>query len=531
MRTFFERAVDNVVRHGDTDIFPYPVENTAYGEMRDDVVDLLVEISDNFSTAFEQYPPAAERALTVVGYDGFRWGTQIEPLWNAYLLGIVLAIAAEIEEQRISKDKRIIFSYRYEFDEERKTLFAADQGWSAFQEESTRRASESPYVLVCDIADFYPRIYHHRLENALDRSTDRTDIVYQVNTLIKHLSNNVSYGLPVGGPAARILSELVLNRVDRLLYTDGVSFCRFSDDYRIFVQTREEAYDKLLTLSQYLMDNEGLALQKAKTRIMSSEEFRKHISPATEEVDPEDPDAEAKEFLSIRLHFDPYSPTAEEDYRALAEEVHKFDILGLLSSEVRKSRIHPSFVRKLIRALRYMDERAQEGAAITLVENLATVYPVFPAVALLLKAVIGNLEAEAADKVFGHFRSLLRNGSYITRVPVNRGFAVRVLADDTSDEADEVLARLFDAETNPLIRRDIIYAMAKRNADYWLSNQKIRFNTSSSWERTALLVSSYVLGDEGSHWRKKMKRHVGKADKLLLAWAAQRKQDGWDIPL
>ena len=37
----------------------------------------------------------------MVGYTSFRWVTQIDPIWNAYLLGLVLSIAPAIEAERI----------------------------------------------------------------------------------------------------------------------------------------------------------------------------------------------------------------------------------------------------------------------------------------------------------------------------------------------------------------------------------------------------------------------------------------------
>jgi hypothetical protein len=82
--------------------------------------------------------------------------------------------------------------------------------------------------------------------------------------------------LPVGGPASRLLAELVLNNVDKLLRSEGVRFCRFVDDYRIFCASKEEAYERLILISDKLF-NEGLSLQKNKTRILTMKEFTDEI--------------------------------------------------------------------------------------------------------------------------------------------------------------------------------------------------------------------------------------------------------------
>lgn len=36
-------AVQNVIKHGDTDIFPFPFENYAFFDKQGDIVDLVVE--------------------------------------------------------------------------------------------------------------------------------------------------------------------------------------------------------------------------------------------------------------------------------------------------------------------------------------------------------------------------------------------------------------------------------------------------------------------------------------------------------
>ena len=48
MRDHFQLALRNVTEHGDTDIFPYPVENRIFHDEQDRVLDLLEEYQLNF---------------------------------------------------------------------------------------------------------------------------------------------------------------------------------------------------------------------------------------------------------------------------------------------------------------------------------------------------------------------------------------------------------------------------------------------------------------------------------------------------
>ena len=124
------------------------------------------------------------------------------------------------------------------------------------------------------------------MENALKHLDLPGDQPSKIMSFLANFSGTISVGMPVGGPAPRILSELYLTQVDRLLLLQGIVFCRFADDYHIFCNTYEEAFKSLVFLSETLLQNSVLQLQKAKTRIMSSAEFlqKKNLRARTNHV-------------------------------------------------------------------------------------------------------------------------------------------------------------------------------------------------------------------------------------------------------
>jgi hypothetical protein len=268
------KAIENVVKHGDTDIFPFPFENHAFFDKQTQITDLVAEYDENFDEYLARFSPQNDSSLTPVTYSGFRWATQIDPIWNAHFLACVIALADKIESARVSKADNIIFSYRYQFDAGTGDLFDRKYGWFQFMERSIRLSNDFEFVVACDISEFYPRRGHHRLENALKQIAGDTPYPKRIRQFLSNYSDTRSFGLPIGGPAARILSELTINQVDRLLVGNGISFTRFADDYHIFAKSREDAYRHLIFLSEKLFDNQGLSLQKSKTRIMTAREFR-----------------------------------------------------------------------------------------------------------------------------------------------------------------------------------------------------------------------------------------------------------------
>ena len=158
-------AIGNIARYGDTDIFPFPIENRMFFDNAGEVKKILLEIDGDFQKAIADIPIVKSNNLSAVGYGGFRWGAQIDPVWNAYLLALTLTIANDLEVCRVPST--VVFSYRFKPDLTTFSLFSKDIGWLQFKEKSIDEARSHEYMMRCDISDFYPRIYHHRLENAL----------------------------------------------------------------------------------------------------------------------------------------------------------------------------------------------------------------------------------------------------------------------------------------------------------------------------------------------------------------------------
>lgn len=521
----FEYAVSNISRLGDTDVFPYPVDNAIFFDMGSKIVDLLGSIdATGLEKSLEAFPLNFDTQLIPAGYFGFRSVTQIDPMWNAYLLGKVLALAPEFEVRRLDPDEESVFSYRYNPDKEAGTLFNREIGWLEYQTRAVKLAESYEFVVSCDISNFYSRIYHHKLENAMQRATKHSGAPSEIIRILTEISGGTSYGLPVGGPASRILSELLLSDIDQLLKTNDIRFARFVDDYYLFASSKEEAYRHLVFLSEKLLRNRGLSLQKAKTKIVSSKEFLA-TSDFVEETD-EKGEAERvlRKFRRVRLHYDPYSLTAEEDYKALRKAVSKFDIVGMLRTELRKTRIHEPTTKKLLTAIKVLQTEIQLGAVRTVLDHFEQLLPVFPKVAMLLKDLVKVGDSAAVEEIFDGIHKLFSETSPVIAVPINVAFAVRVLAFDPSNRTDSLLNSLYKTTNSISLRRDIINIMNHRGSLAWLSDKLRDYSTLSAWERRSLFLASYELTDEGSHWRKKIGKNA--YDQIIEKWASHRKNSG-----
>lgn len=548
MRIHFERALSNIIKHGDTDIFPYPIENLLFFDKKADTLNLLLEIDKEFEENLARFPPANHNALAPISYTGFRWASQIDPFWNAYFLGLVISISEDIEKARIAKADKSVFSYRIEWDETNATLFDKDYNWRSFMEHSIATAGDSKFVVVCDISEFYPRLNHHRLENALKQLALRGNQPSKIMRFLSNFSHTYSFGIPVGGPASRILSELLLNQIDRLLRAEGIRFCRFADDYHLFAENYEGAFRNFLFLSEKLLNNQGLQLQKAKTRIMSGHEFvstnplSREPTPIRSDSEPPSslileapfpkPELPPQGLLSFSIRFDPYSPTALQDYEELRAEIRKYDIISLLKAELTKSRIHISLSRKIVAAIRFIDEEQRDDAMISLISNANLLYPIYSNVLMVAKALYSDLKQETRDLIIGKVAQLIADKSHVVQGELNLAYAIRLLAESRGPELEELLNKTYAETKSSILRRDIILVMAKWRAWYWLSNLRTEFRTLGAAERRAFIVASYVLTDEGKHWRDHIEKELSPFELLLKNWASERaRTPTWSVPV
>ena len=534
------KAVQNVIKHGDTDIFPFPFENLAFYDKQDEIVELIIEYDKDFENYLTRFSPRNVSSLTPVSYSGFRWATQIDPMWNVYFLACVLALAKKIENARVPKKDKIVFSYRYLPNKKSGDLFDHNFGWFQFMKHSMKLSEAFEFVVACDISEFYSRLGHHRLENALQQVSADTPYPHRIMSFLSNFSNTRSFGLPIGGPAARILSEITINQVDHLLIGNGITFARFSDDYHLFSESREEAYRHLVFLSEKLVDNQGLSLQKSKTRIMTSAEFRA-TNPIKQQLSHSIPEKEGEaaagvhnrgQLLRFSLRFDPYSPTKEEDYERLRTEIKQFDIIGILKEELAKSRVHAALARKVIAAIRYLEGSVKDDAVLSLLENCDVLYPIFSSVLLVIDGVFEELLTATQTKVISQIQKMFQNQSYIFRVDIHLTYATRVLAHFNTSDNQTLLQTIYEEKSSPLVRKNIILTAARWGDWYWLSDLKNRFSELSGPERRAFIVASYSLKDEGQHWRDHIKRELSPFEKFILNWAGGKAdQRNWKIPL
>jgi reverse transcriptase-like protein len=282
MLTLQESSLDWAIRHalryGDTDVFPVPFE---YQAIEFDWDNIKAHLAGQNVLTWATHPHRT--LLSPKAKYGFRAITQLDPLDFLLFSATVKEVAEDLETKRVAVTDNRVFSYRVQVNAEGQ-LFDPNTGYRAFLAECQRKLDRSSGIRVvgtADISDFYSRIYHHRLENALQSATGRASHIKALMHLLSGWNGTETFGIPIGGAPSRILAEITLSDVDEALLASNIDFVRFNDDYRIFASSHAAAYRHIVFLAETLFRNHGLSLQPQKTTILEKDSFRAklhHIS-------------------------------------------------------------------------------------------------------------------------------------------------------------------------------------------------------------------------------------------------------------
>ena len=115
----------------------------------------------------------------------------------------------------------------------------------------------------------------------------------------------------------------------------------------------------------------------------------------------------------------------------------------------------------------------------------------------------------------------VETGGHLFMTPSHFAYALKILARSASARSESVVS-LASRHESPIVRTAAMTALIKRGVWMSLSDLKNNFSNMSPIERRLTIVASYVLGDEGSHWRGRIKRGADQFEKFTIQWMASR---------
>jgi acyl carrier protein len=506
-------AMAHVENFGDTDIFPIPFEYEAIRWDWEAEIKPWLKNTDMFQWQVRPY----RRCLTPKHRFGFRMSTQPDPIDTLIYTAIVAEIGNDIEAARLPKTDNIAFSFRFQSTPEGR-MYDQNYNWDAFQEHSRTLvdSGEYRYVVTADIADFYPRIYFHPLENALSNCTDQNRHVSVLKKIIKNWNFSVSYGIPVGSAASRLLAELVIDDVDRGLISEGVVHCRYVDDFRFFCTSEKQAHEQLALLANMLFENHGLTLQQHKTRVLPIETFNEIYLQAEEE---HEINSLSQRFRTILAEIGILDPYEELDYDELdpddREAMDSLNLVEVLLEQLEESDIDLPLVKFIIRRLGQMDNI---DAVDVVIDNIDALYPLFKEVIVYIHS-LRSLDISTKQDIGRRLVDLL-DTSLVGHLEYHKLWVLNTFTRNCDWDNESRFVTLINTYHDEFSQRELILAMGRAHHQHWFKLRKRTFGQFSPWSRRAFLAAASCLpGDEAEHWYRSIDGSLDKLEKTITRWA------------
>jgi len=136
------------------------------------------------------------------------------------------------------------------------------------------------YVVDIDLSKFFDRIHHDRLIARLSQQVADKRILRIIGTLLRSgvMANGVltpsKEGAVQGSPLSPLLSNVVLDELDKELERRGLEFCRFADDCNIFVKTPKAAERVMKQVSKFIGTRLKLIVNQEKSQVARSDRVK-----------------------------------------------------------------------------------------------------------------------------------------------------------------------------------------------------------------------------------------------------------------
>jgi len=165
-------------------------------------------------------------------------------------------------------------------------------------EEATRHLEDGhEWVVDLDLEKFFDRVHHERLLARLGQRVDDRRLIVLIRRMLQAkvvmpdgVVVSTTEGTPQGGPLSPLLSNIVLDELDRELETRGHRFVRYADDCNIYVRSERAGQRVMASVVQFIERRLRLKVNATKSAVARPEE---------------------RHFVGFRLRRDPETGTVE----------------------------------------------------------------------------------------------------------------------------------------------------------------------------------------------------------------------------
>lgn len=275
-------SLARVHRNMSTEAFPNGVDAALVHHLPNDVKDRARELLDdpefdwaNGASAYIDVPRGDNLVRPICYLD-----VDVRLVYQA----LVDIVASHVEPYLDGHFRGRVFSHQIASPTAHRMFRDHSEAHAEFLKAQHEQADGHAYshCVKLDVANYYERIYQHKLHQLLERRGVPGIVNSAVSTLLRKFANGDSHGIPQGLWPSDYLGNIYLLYLDEYLAERDIHFVRYVDDYRIFCGSEREGRLMLKESSRVLRDV-GLSLQPLKTSIVTVDKLNPELKPITEQ--------------------------------------------------------------------------------------------------------------------------------------------------------------------------------------------------------------------------------------------------------
>ena len=129
------------------------------------------------------------------------------------------------------------------------------------------------WVVDIDLEKYFDTVNHDKLIGLIYKEVKDIRVIslirkyLQAGVIEKGIFSTSQKGVPQGGNISPLLSNIMLNELDKELEKRELHFCRYADDCNIYLKTKKSAYRVMSSITRFIEENLKLKVNKNKSKV------------------------------------------------------------------------------------------------------------------------------------------------------------------------------------------------------------------------------------------------------------------------
>jgi hypothetical protein len=126
-----------------------------------------------------------------------------------------------------------------------------------------KQCKRGGYFIKLDIRKYFDSIDHAVLKNLIASLIKDSRIIFLLNEIIGSYRTAQGKGIPIGNLTSQFFANLYLSSLDHYILEKlhPAGYCRYMDDFVLWVSSKEAAQNSLAEIDRYVKNNLSLALK------------------------------------------------------------------------------------------------------------------------------------------------------------------------------------------------------------------------------------------------------------------------------